>query len=187
MKETALIEACRVVLASVVATALAAITLWLLLPGYRTLVAQSTANTDAHVQFVGVALITAGLACGYVLLASVLRWPGKPPIDSARVWHRAFAQWPSVCREKKRARASALLIVELLDGTVWKGVFGAADSDPEDSHRNLALQQPLSRKRPGEQGFIKKDVGAVLLPEREIRSVQAKYLVSPERQSQPDA
>lgn len=179
VKETTLIEACRVVLASLVATALAAVSLlWMWIPGYTAIVAGSTTDIDAQVRFVGMAVVTAVLACGYVILASVRRWPGEPRIDGARVWHRAFVEWRNLPSPSggRPVPTRAHLIVELQDGTVWKGHYGAHDSDPEDDHRNLALQQPLSRKRPDETCFTQKDAGAVVLPEREIRSVQVVYL-----------
>lgn len=185
VKETTLIEICRVVLVSLVATALAVITLlWMWLPGYRAAATQPTPNMDAQVQLVGMVMATAALACGYVILASIIRWPGEPPIAGNRVWHRAFVEWRNLpSPDGKRGRpTSPYLIVELQDGTVWKGAYGADDSDPEDDHRNLALQQPLSRKRPGENGFTTKAAGAVVLPEREIRSVQVEYLLGPEEQ-----
>lgn len=188
VKETTLIEACRVVLASLVATALAAVSLlWMWIPGYTAIVARSTTDMDAQVRFVGMAVVTAVLACGYVILASTLRWPGEPPIDGARVWHRAFVEWRNLPTPdgSRHVPTSPHLIVELQDGTVWKGLYGANDSDPEDDHRNLALQQPLSRKRPDETGFTRKGAGAVVLSEREIRSVQVEYLCKPEGRSQP--
>lgn len=187
VKETTLIEVCRVVLVSLIATTLAAISLlWMWLPGYTNVITQSTQNIEAQVQLVGMAVATAALACGYAILASIIRWPGQPPIDGARVWHRAFVEWRHLpSPDGKRVQpTSPHLIVELQDGTVWKGAYGADDSDPEDDHRNLALKHPLSRKRPGETGFTEKTAGAVVLPEREIRSVQVLYLGEPAERRQ---
>jgi len=149
-------------------------------------VTQGNSQVDAQVQLVGMAVATAALACGYAILASIIRWPGKPPIHGARVWHRAFVEWrhlPSPDGNQGQP-TSPHLIVELQDGTVWRGAYGADDSDPEDDHRNLALTRPLSRKRPNETGFTTKTAGAVLLPEREIRSVQVVYLREPSGQGQ---
>lgn len=178
VKETTLIEMCRVVLVSIAATAAAGVSLlWMWIPGYATVMEQPSLRAGAQVSVFGMVAATAALACGYVLLVSVLRWPDAPSIDGARVWHRAFVEWRYLPGPdgQQEAPSSPVLTVELHDGTVWKGVYGAADSDPEDSLRNLALRHPVSRKRPDENGFVSKRAGAVLLPERDIRSIQVTY------------
>lgn len=180
VKETTLIEVCRVVLVSLVATVLAGLALlWMWLPASRALSPSDTPTVDDQVTLVGMVLITATLACGLVTLLAYIRWRGDAQISTGRVWHRAFVEWrqfPSSSHQRGQVTRPPLLTVELQDGTVWKGEYGAADSDPEDGNRTLALQAPLSRRRPDEERFSVKDTaGVVLLPEREIRSVQVTY------------
>lgn len=181
VRETTLLEVCRVVLVSLAATTAAALTLigyWF--RAYESLAAPDAPQPGNGIWVVGLAVATAVLACGYVLWVGYVRWPDKAPIKTARVWHRAFVEWgrlPSRTDETERdgEQTSAYLEVELVDGTVWKGVFAAADSDPEDNHRNLALQPPLYRRRLQDPELTTSRASMVLLPEREIRSIQVTY------------
>ncbi|GAA3686683.1 hypothetical protein GCM10022203_21240 [Micrococcus yunnanensis] len=69
------------------------------------------------------------------------------------------------------------LIVEMDDGTIWRGALMAFDSDPEDSQRSIALGHPLQRKRVGEEEFSyrSKRWSVLVLPEGQIKSIQVAY------------
>ena len=69
------------------------------------------------------------------------------------------------------------LIVEMDDGTIWRGALMAFDSDPEDSQRSIALGHPLQRKRAGEEKFSErpKQWSVLVIPEGQIKSIQVAY------------
>lgn len=112
-RETALGELSRVVLASLAATALAAMTLsWMWLNIYR---ATQSAAAFAPVQ-VGLGVVaTSSLACGLVTLLSWWKW-GRRPVSSqivpGRVWYQAM-----VSDRPTKACGRPYLTVELVDGT----------------------------------------------------------------------
>lgn len=175
-KESALIEVSRVVLASLIATGISALLLlpWVWLPLYSA--AQASDNDPVSfsvsaVPYVGAALATSVLACGLTMIGAAFKWPGKAPISGIRVWHQAFVKWKSAESDTPQ------LIVELIDGTVWRGQLRAFDSDPEDEQRNIALGAPLKRKRHGEEKFQKRPESwkIVILPEAQIKSIQIAY------------
>lgn len=176
VKESTLVELSRVVLASLVATGLAAAIVmpfaWI--PLYESLGANSDAllsSAKILIPFVGASLATCAIACGLVLIAAAIRWHGRDaPISKMRVWHRAFVQW------KPKNSGPPFLIVKMKDGTVWKGSLKAFDSDPEDDQRTVALGAPLSRTGPPNAARkVIPDDRIVLLPEGEIESVQVTY------------
>jgi hypothetical protein len=175
VKESALIEVSRVVLASLTATGAAALTLaWIWLPLYRTAEERGSsalASPLAVVPYLGAVMATSLLACGLVLLVAKLKWPGKAPIGEGRIWSKALVDW------RHEGAGPPYLIVELLDGTVWKGTILGFDSDPEDAQRNLALGLPLQRRQPGKTAFeAKGDQGrVVILPEAQIKTIQVVY------------
>lgn len=175
-KESTLVEVSRVVLASLVATGVSAMLLlpWVWIPLYSS--AQDSdkevlASPVSAVPYVGAALATSVLACGIALIVATFTWPGKAPISGVRVWHRAFVEW------KDAGSDDPHVIVELLDGTVWRGKLRAFDSDPEDDQRDIALGRPLQRKRQGEEKFQERPESwkVVILPENQVKSTQVAY------------
>lgn len=175
-KETTLVEVSRVVLASLLATGVAGLLLlwWPWMPLYRRALidgGDSFATFADTAPYLGAVVATALLACALTWGAARLRWRGRARIRPGRVWNRIF-----VDMVPPDAGQPALL-VELLDGTVWRGTLETFDSDPEDDQRNLALSSPLARKRPGEAKFERKgDSGRyVILPETQIRTIQVIY------------
>ena len=175
-KESALIEVSRVVLASLIATGFSALLLlpWVWLPLYSAAQASGDdpfAFSVSAVPYVGAALATSVLACGLAMIVVAFKWPGKAPISGIRVWHQAFVKWRNADSDTPQ------LIVELLDGTVWRGQLRAFDADPEDEQRNIALGVPLKRKRHGEEKFQKRPDSwkIVILPEAQIKSIQVAY------------
>lgn len=123
------------------------------------------------IPYIGAVLLNSSLGCGIAFIWALIKWPGRAPIGGMRVWHRAFVEW------KSEQSDDPYLIVELLDGTVWRGKLRAFDSDPEDSQRTIALGPPLSRKRHGEKQFKERPASwkVALLPESQIRSTQVAY------------
>lgn len=177
VKETTFVEVSRVVLASLTATGGAGLLLlfWPWLPLYRRAEAAGDdpfATAVAVVPYLGAVAATSLLACALVWGAAKLRWREVPRIRPGRVWSRLFID------HRPTDSGPPALLVELLDGTVWRGTLEAFDSDPEDNQRNLALAHPLARKRPGTQAFEPKgDPGRyVILPEGQIKSIQVIYV-----------
>lgn len=175
-KDSSLTEVSRVVIVSLVATAISAALLlrWVWIPLYSAAQQggpEAFSSPAASVPYVGATLLTSAMACGLVLIVSVFVWPGKAPIDRVRVWHRAFVGW----RDERSDRPH--LIVEMDDGTIWRGALMAFDSDPEDSQRSIALGHPLQRKRAGEEKFSKREKqwSVLVLPEGRIKSIQVAY------------
>lgn len=175
VKETVLVEAARVVLASLVATgASAALLFWVWVPLYHRAQDAGTAMFDAPADAVPYVLATAAtsfLACGLTLIRAAFKWPGRPPINRGRAWNQTFVDRLPEGVDRPR------LIVELLDGTVWRGALQSFDTDPEDAHRCLVLGGTVKRKKPDDEGFEKKgDEGRfVILPESQIVSIQVVY------------
>ncbi|WP_402377930.1 DUF6338 family protein [Isoptericola rhizosphaerae] len=176
VKETVLTEVARVVLVSLAATGAASVLLlyWPWLPLYRRAQAAGpeafAAPTDV-VPYLGAVVGTALLASLLAWIAASLRWREPPRISPGRVWNRLFDSYLP-----NRSIQPALL-VELLDGTVWRGLLETFDTDPEDHDRSLALTHPLARKRPGDPCFAPKgDIGRyVVLPESQIKTIQVIY------------
>lgn len=172
VKETSLVEASRVVLASLVATGAAAALLgWVWLPLYRALPGDGTPDTPASLlPYVGASVATSMLACGLTLLTAAIRWPGRAPISPGGVWTKVFVEL------RPDDTADPYLTVELLDGTVWRGTLSTFDSDPEDDQRSLAISSPLKRRRSGADRFERVDGWrVVVLPESQITSIQVQY------------
>ncbi|MGE9365595.1 DUF6338 family protein [Isoptericola nanjingensis] len=176
VKETVLVEASRVVIASLVATGAAGLALsWMWVPLYervRTADPDALSLPGATVPYFAAAAATSLLACGLALLAAAFKWPGRAPISAGRAWSQAF-----VGRRPPNTE-QPWLIVELLDGTVWKGTLQHFDTDPDDDHRALLLGEDLMRRDPGAKEF--KPVGDagrnVILPESQIKSTQVQYI-----------
>lgn len=180
VKETVLVEVSRVVIASLVATGIAALVLvpgvWL--PLYRR--AQSHAadfdSAVGAVPYLGAVAATSLLACGLTLVLTAFRWPGRGPISRGRQWNRVFVTM------RPPGSGIPYLTVELLDDTVWKGELAGFDTDPEDDQRGLTLAPPLRRKRPGAEFENKSPDAAwrvVVLPESQIKSIQVQYPPGP--------
>ncbi|MCM3662533.1 DUF6338 family protein [Georgenia satyanarayanai] len=174
VKESTLIEVSRVVLTSLAATGLAAAILagWVWMPLYRHVESfASSGSPVTSVPYIAAVVATSLLACGLVLLASLVKWPGRAPINEGRIWSQAL-----VDMRPAGARAS-YLTVELLDNTVWKGELIGFDSDPEDAQRSLAIGPPVRRKRPREEFENLDDRWrVVILPESQIKSIQVVYV-----------
>ncbi|MFD6029086.1 DUF6338 family protein [Cellulosimicrobium funkei] len=177
IKETALVEASRVVLASLLATGAAGLLLlwWPWLPLYRRASADGDgafATLTDVAPYLGAVVATSLLACTLTWVAARLRWRTPVRIRPGRVWSRIFVDMVPP------GSGQPALLVELLDGTVWRGTLEAFDSDPEDDQRNLALSSPLARKRPGDEKFEPKgDRGRyVIVPEPQIKSIQVTYV-----------
>lgn len=173
-KESTLIEVSRIVLVSLIATSVSAAFLlwWVWLPLYSTAKAnEGITSPVAAIPYVGAVLVNAVLACGIVLIIAAFKWPGRAPISGIRVWHQVFVKW------KRADSDDPQLIIELLDGTVWRGKLRAFDSDPEDTQRTIALGRPLKRKRHGEEKFQERPESwkIVILPENQIKSIQVAY------------
>lgn len=175
-KESALVELSRVVLSSLLATGAAALMLlpaaWL--PLYRSAERGGDNHFDspmAAVPYVGAALATSALACALAYLVAALRWPGSAPMNGGRVWDQVFIDL------HPKGAGAPFVIVELLDGTVWKGQLVGFDSTPESGPRDLAIGPPLRRRRPGATAFESKDDvwRTVVLPDAQIRSIQVSY------------
>lgn len=189
VKETALVEASRVVIASLVATGIAAVLLlpavWL--PLYRRASSAGPrlfdSATSALPYLAGVAA-TSVLACALALAGAYARWPKKPPINPGRQWNHVFVTM------RPKGAAPPYLTVELLDGTVWRGELVSFDTDPEDDQRGISLGPPLRRKRPEADRFeVNSAPGVwrvVILAETQIKSIQAQYPSTP-RPSQETA
>lgn len=183
VKETALIEASRIVLASMTASLVAAVPLlpFLWVPLYEMALnadGDLSAAPAAVVPYMGGALAHSLMACGLVLVFCAFKWPGKAPMVSMPVWHLALEKWrPSGSLDPR-------LVVELLDGTVWRGALLAFDAGPEDNQRCIALGQPLTRRHVEEDGFkpIQERRHAVILAETQIKSIQVSYPAMAHRQ-----
>jgi hypothetical protein len=178
VKETTLVEASRVVLSSLMATGVAGLVLahWLWLPLYRDFTALATPTVrGSSIQVVAAVFANTLLACALVLGVAALVWPGRAPVERMRVWNLALAKWPA------DHDAPPYLLVELTDGTAWKGELLAFDSDPEDGHRNVALGASLRVRPVGEQKFkrVAEKGRVVLLPESQVRTMQVVYMTTP--------
>lgn len=178
VKETTLVEVSRVVIASLVATGLAALLLlpWVWLPLYRSAESAGSSAFDtptAAVPYIGGVAATSLLACGLAMVLSAVKWPSRSPINRGRQWNHAFVTM------LPQGAKPPYLTVELLDHTVWKGQLVSFDTDPEDDQRGLTLGSPLRRKRPGAPDFENKDThgmwALVILPEPQIKSIQVRY------------
>lgn len=174
VKESALIEVSRVVIASLAATGAAAAILawWVWMPLYRHAEAASTSTSPlTPVPYIAAVVATSLLACGLALLVSLVKWPGRAPINEGRIWSQGF-----IDLRPADARAT-YLTVELLDHTIWKGELLGFDSDPEDTHRSLAIGPPVRRRRPDGKEFDDLDDRwrLVILPESQIKSIQVVY------------
>ncbi|MBN0042259.1 hypothetical protein JN535_19080 [Cellulosimicrobium cellulans] len=177
VKESALIEVSRVVLASLAATGTAATLLswWVWLPLYRyadTASDSSSPSPVASVPYLAGVVATSLLACGLVLFVSLAKWPGRAPINEGRIWSQAF-----IDLRPSNAKVTYLTVV-LLDNTVWRGELLGFDSDPEDAQRSLLIGPPVRRKRDGGKEFDHLDDPwrMVILPESQIKSIQVFYL-----------
>ncbi|WP_422117821.1 DUF6338 family protein [Brachybacterium sp. UNK5269] len=175
VKESAFYEASRTILASSLATVTAAA---LLSPWWWTLYKRAAASEQlladsvGAVPYFGAALVTSVLACVLTLLAAWWRWrKARPSIHGVPVWHRVFVEW------RGDDDLPPVVIVELTDGTAWKGRFAAFDTGPEDSQRDLALRSPLLRRRPGEKTFtrLNEDWEHIVLSQPQICSIRVAY------------
>lgn len=177
-KQTALVEASRIILASFLATTLSALLLLgpLWLPLYYDYIKDPNdfiLTPDFSVSFGTTLLFNSLIACAISFLFAFFKWPQKSQIQGIRVWHRIFV------KDKPKACEKPYLIVELVDGTIWRGLLMSFDSAPEDTQRDLALGQPLKRKRPEEKTFkeIADSQRYVVLAESQVRSMQVAFPV----------
>lgn len=177
LKESAFLELSRIILVSLVATVTVAVLLvprmWLpLLDRVGELREAVSPNLDDAMLFVFAAGVHSMAATGLAWATSRLAHSGPPPIVNERVWHLALSTWHAA------GSANPRLIVELLDGTIWKGPRLAFDAGIEDESRWIALGQPLRRRRLNEQFIeIAPTYQTVLIPEREIKSIQVASVV----------
>ncbi len=113
-------------------------------------------------------LVTVVISCGAVYASSFWRWRRVPAsFETGDIWVKTLVAL---------APTTPFLMVELEDGTVWRGRLWGFDSDPGDDHRFLSLATPLSRKRASSERFTPRtDQAAVLLPESRIVSIQVRY------------
>lgn len=102
VKETALVEVSRVVIASLVATGVSALILlpWVWLPLYRSAELAGTGMFDSPVSvvpYIGGVAATSLLACGLVMVLAAVKWPRRAPINRGRQWNHAVVtmrpQW----------------------------------------------------------------------------------------------
>ncbi|WP_442853706.1 DUF6338 family protein [Arthrobacter sp. ZBG10] len=176
VKESSLIELARIALVSLLGTGTAVVVTMPLFwwPFYRDAEASKLdpfLSPVSTVPYVAAAVVTSGIACLIVYFVALCKWPTRRSITGIRLWHRYF-----VTRRPLNA-GDPVLIVELMEETIWKGPVTGFDSDPEDSQRWLSLTQPMSRKRRGHLKFerISSSMDSVLLPENQIKSIQVSY------------
>lgn len=172
VKETALLEFSRIVLVSLGASVAVAVPLvpllWLpLLRNFDDIRDALSPDLNSAVLYVAVTVVHASVATALTWTLSRLSHRGPRSIVNERVWHLALSTWHLNKKDDPR------LVVELLDGTVWRGTRIAFDAGVDDQNRWIALGPPLKRRRPAE-GFksISPFYQRVLLPEREIKSLQ---------------
>lgn len=180
VKETTLVEVSSVVLASLVATVSASVfLLWpVWLPLLRRLNGPGRGElTDpvAMLPFAGGVVVTSASACALAYGVARWRWRGRSPIRTGRVWNQVFVT------HRPLGSGAPFLLVELIDGTIWRGQLGSFDTDPEDADRGLSLAPPLARKRSGEATFERRGNGDryVILTESQIKSIQVTYPPDP--------
>lgn len=171
-KRTALQEVSQIVLASLLASGAAAISLWLpwsvlvLLP-----VLGSEPGTVPMVQVIVLASGTSALGCAYSWLWAFLTWGRLSPIKDSPVWHQALAIWGTA------PTTPPLLRIELTNGAVWKGRYKAMGAGVEDTERLIALAAPLAYRASPPEEFISRDfTGTVLLKSSDAISIEVFYL-----------
>lgn len=176
VKETTLVEVSSVVLASLSFTGVAGLLLlwpvWLPLFRRFTDADREPGAPDAEMlPYIGAVILTSVVACVLSYGVARARWRGRGPIQPGRVWNLLFVT------HRPSGSDIPFLIVETMDGTIWRGRLEAFDTDPEDNDRGLALAPPLARKRPGTSTFEPKgDAGRyVILTESQIKSIQVTY------------
>jgi len=179
IKETPVQEVARLVLVSTVATFLAALGLalfstiavliWASCAGgfHAPLeLLQSLAQLPAVTEALAALVFSASLAGVHIFTSR--KWGRGGHIRNGDTWHQAFVELPA----RADSQAAPYLFVELIDGTVWRGRLLCFDNGPEDVDRSLALGAPIDRKRVGASEFTDREVGAVVIRESQIRSVQ---------------
>lgn len=171
-KETVLTETARAALISVAASLVAAVLIgwWIWVPLYERTVSGDVLINDV----VGIVapkvffatFLNSTVACVLAWLVAVACWHGPSTVTSMSVWTRSFSSFGR----------SPYLIVELLDGTIWRGKYIAHDLDIDSAVKNLSIGQPLQRRQPNE-GLFHPKIGTtfVLLKEDSIKTVQVLY------------
>lgn len=178
VKQTALLEGARIVLASVCSTCASALILaWWWWPVYVRLADRGPKDGKYLLAdlmpFYLAAIATALLACGLVFSLSLLVWRGKPKIDPGRVWNQLFSAL--VIEQPMRKHVKIHLTVRMNDGTIWAGGYFGHDVDPEDNHRCLALKGALWTVTP--EGHSASREGIVVLAEANIASIRVQYIL----------
>lgn len=172
-KETFLTETARAALISIAASMAAALLTaqWTWIPIFKRNPVGSSAIDTASMNFtldVLIAiLINAAIACALTWIVALICWHGPPTVTSMNVWTRTFSSFGS----------RPYLIVELTDGTAWKGYYVSHDLDIDSSTKNLAIGRPLLAKNSASGGFKANDnASLVILKEDSIKTIQAIFI-----------
>lgn len=178
VREDSLLNLARILLVSFLAVLPAGLVIvlvaWVMAasvpPRSRSSVSVLVAWLNAPLSAYALPIAAATLACSLVYLAARCKWKtSKGSFPPGSTWYQSLVAHPA-------ESPSPLLIVELQDGTTWRGTFWGFDSDPDEDHRSLLLREPIWRKRAHAADFVRRDkMQAVLLPEAQISSIQIKY------------
>lgn len=172
-KESNLIEASRIILASLVATSVSSLIIfpWVWMPLYKAALSDEgdTAPATKLTYFLAVYL-TSVVACLITFIFGWFKLPGRPPIDGARVWHKVFVTW------KDPGSLNPYIQVDLIDGACWRGQLKTFDADLDDTHRTLAIGQPLRFKSAPEAEFKKiNNWDVAIISETQVKSIKVGY------------
>lgn len=171
-RTTALREAAHIVFSSLIPSTLAGLALlpvWLLLP--------TTAVSPLLLLAVG--LLTCAVACAISFGWSCLHfWPERALVGQIS---RGSALFKALVGSPRRSDITQVVITAVMDdGTLWRGVHGAHDVDPEETPRMLFLTPPVLRREAGRKKIVKlKSNEYVVLPLERVRSLQLTYLMDP--------
>lgn len=170
-KQTPLREIAQIVLASLAASGLSAAALaWVWIPLLQ------SSRDDVTLLLASAA--TSLLACGIVLLFAKWRLPGTGQMVANSVLYQAVETWFD-----HNNGDGIYVIASLNDGTTWKGRYAAVDTGAEDLRPLIALVNPLSRKRSGEDVFRHfSGEQLVLLPLEHLTSMR---LIQPSKPTKP--
>lgn len=171
-RTTALREAAHIVFSSLLPSTLAGLALlpvWLLVP----------ATAISPLLLLAAGLLTCAVACAIAFGWSCLYfWPERALVGQIS---RGSALFKALVGSPRRSDITQVVITAVLDdGTLWRGVHGAHDVDPEESPRMLFLTPPVIRRDPGTAKIVRlKSNEYVVLPLERVRSLQLTYLVDP--------
>lgn len=160
-KETPLREIAQIALASLAASGISAAALaWVWIPVLR-------AGEDV-ITLLLASVATSLLACGITLLFAKWRLPGTGQMSANSVLYQAFETWAD-----HEHNNGIFVVASLNDGTVWRGRYGAVDTGAEDLQPLIALRDPLSRRKLGEEDFYPySGKQVVLLPLQHLTSMR---------------